>query len=58
MESAAEKVRQYIENRLIESKQNTDGLIFWLKNNAEWEDKSYLSGDKSEPIRIVIKKEN
>jgi len=58
IEDAKEKVRQFIEDRLVNSKQNTAGLIFWLKNNAEWEDKNYLSGDKSEPIRIVIKKEN
>lgn len=42
IKKAKERIRASVEDRIMAGQQNVAGLIFWLKNNAEWADKQEI----------------
>ena len=53
------RLEEYYETKLIHSK-NPTGLIFALKNNADWEDvsKKQIAGDNNTPLVFTWSSEN
>lgn len=54
IKAAKERIRASVEDRIMAGQQNVAGLIFWLKNNAEWADKKEIEHKGNMNVDINI----